>query len=85
MRVSELKYFETESFLTNVKNQSKSLNPFSLTADVLLQNKIFGLQQLRTPKVDLSRLLNEYTNLYLTYIPDKRNACIGNVVVHKRD
>ncbi len=62
MDVAELKYFETGNSLRRVKNQSKSLNPFLLTAYIFQQYGIFVLQQLRTPKVDLSRLINEYTN-----------------------
>ncbi len=62
MVIAELKYFETGNSPRRVKNQSKSLNLFLLTAYIFQQYGIFVLQQLRTQKVDLSRLNNEYTN-----------------------
>ncbi len=80
MRVAELKYFEAESSLRRGESQSKSLNPYLLPAVLFQQNTTSVFQQLRIPKVDLSIIKNEYTNICLTYIPDKRNAFIGNVV-----
>ena len=62
MDVAKLKYFEIVNSQASVKSYSKSLNPFLLTAYIFQQYGIFVLQQLRTPKVDLSRLNNEYTN-----------------------
>ncbi len=82
MRVAELKYFEIASSLRRVESQSKSLNPYLLPAVLFQQNTTSVFQQLRIPKVDLSIIKNEYTNICLTYIPDKRNAFIGNVGSH---
>ncbi len=68
MGVAELKFFKTEHSLTSVKNQSKSLNPFSLTADLFQQKHNIYSATIKNPKsrfIKIKKLIYELMfNIY---------------------
>ncbi len=57
-----LKYFVTTNSPTSLKKTSKSFKHFSQALDVFLQKSIIAFERIINPNIDLSRIINEYTN-----------------------